>query len=268
MTHCILIVCTVMIFIMGASADAKPLRIIALAPNLTEIVYALGAEHQLVGVIGHSDYPPQAKKMTRVGNYQSLNIEKILSLKPDLILSWSAGNPPQQLATLRSFQIPMVDVSPTRLNQLAPIILKIANRIHRPKQGKKLAAQLTKQLAQLRQTYQNKPRVKIFYQIWHQPLMTVAAHTWLNDAIQVCGGKNIFADSPVRYPQVNIEQVLSRHPKLIILGKNDAQGALIWKQWGFSPHQFIRINSNLMDRFTPRLLKGVKQLCQSIDSMR
>ncbi|MFM2482136.1 cobalamin-binding protein [Celerinatantimonas sp. YJH-8] len=251
-------------------AQAQSLRVITLAPHLTELVYALHAEDELVGVIDHSDYPPQARQHPIVGTYQTLNLEKILALKPDLVLSWSQGNPNAQLATLRQFGIKVVDSAPTRLNELAPFIIQLGQQLHREQQAKQLAKQLQTQLEQLKQHYHSLAPVRVFYQIWHQPLMTVAAPSWINDAIQTCGGINVFQHSDSTYPQINIEQVINRKPQAIIIADHQHQGGDIWSHWPqlTASQHLIWINPDLLNRFTPRLLQGVTQLCQAIDQRR
>ncbi|MFM2486589.1 cobalamin-binding protein [Celerinatantimonas yamalensis] len=245
-------------------------RLIALAPNLTEAVYALGAGSQLVGVIAHSDYPPQAQTKAVVGDYQHLDIERIIALRPSLVLSWSAGNPNAGLNALKQFAIPMADFSPKHLRQLPEFFQRLGDAIHRPKQGQKLAKQLHQELTRLRAQYQHQPHVRVFYQIWHQPLITVSDHSWINDAIALCGGVNIFADSPLAYPQVNLEQVLSRAPQAIILSNRDQQGRQLWQHWQSATLHptLLSINPDWLSRFGPRLIKGVQQLCESIDSVR
>ncbi|WP_165872773.1 cobalamin-binding protein [Celerinatantimonas diazotrophica] len=256
------------------SACAQPVqarseRIISLAPNLTEFVYALGAGSDLVGVIAHSDYPKQAQHKPIIGNYQHLDIEKILSLKPTVILSWAAGNPSQQLAILRQFHIPIVDISPQHILQLPAITRKIGRAIGREQQAEVLAQQEQAQLDHFTKDYANKTKIRVFYQIWQHPLITISAKSWLNDALQLCGGTNIFANATTAYPQVNLEQVLSSQPQAIILSSRNKQGAKIWQQWNTpAKHHLILLNPDWISRFGPRLVKGIQQLCQQLNTLR
>lgn len=250
-------------------AQARSERIISLAPNLTEFVYALGAGPDLVGVIAHSDYPKQAQHKPIIGNYQHLDIEKILSLKPTIILSWSAGNPPQQLAVLRKFHIPIVDISPQHISQLPTITRKIGRAIGRAQQAQALAKQEQTQLDNFAKNYANQPKIRVFYQIWHHPLITISDKSWLNDTLTLCGGTNIFANAATAYPQVNLEQVLSSKPQAIVLSSQNKQGAAIWQPWNTpAKHHLILLNSDWTSRFGPRLVKGIGQLCQQLNMLR
>lgn len=258
------------LLLMGShQVQANSERIISLAPNLTEFVYALGAGSDLVGVIAHSDYPVQAQHKPVIGDYQHLDIEKILALKPTVILSWAAGNPPQQLATLRQFHIPIVDVSPHHIAQLPEITKKIGRAISREKQAHKLAQQEQAQLDNFAKNYAGKTKVRVFYQIWHHPFITISKKSWLNDALTLCGANNVFADAATAYPQVNLEQILSTRPQAILLSSNNPQGAKIWQQWHTpAKHHLIQLNPDWISRFGPRLVKGIGQLCQQLNALR
>lgn len=259
-----------LLLLMTCWVHAKPLRVISLSPHLTELVYAIGAEDELVGVIDRSDYPKAARKITVIGDYQRLNIEKILALKPDLILSWSQGNPSAQLETLKQFGIATFDSAPTRLAQLPDFIKRLGIRLHHPMQAEQLANRLSIRLKSLQHNYQHRSKVRVFYQVWHQPLMTVASGSWINDAINLCGGENIFEQNSAPYPQVNIEQVMARNPQAIVIADHHHQGAQIWRKWPQlkATEQIIWLNPDEINRFTPRLVNAVETLCHALDHVR
>lgn len=266
----VLIFFAVGLFARPLEAQPSPLRIITLSPNLTEIVFALGAGKNIVGVISHSDYPPAARHLPLVGDYQHINIEKILTLHPTLILSWSMNHSGSELGALKKFGIPVHHFFAQHLTDLPKLTQKVADAIDRSQTGKRLAHRQMMQLKQLRTHYQVKKHIRVFYQIWHQPLMTISRKSWLNDAVSLCGGANIFAQASVAYPQVNLEQVLALHPQVIVLTTTQHDEQAIWKKWQSSqyPHQVISLNPDWISRFGPRLILGVKQLCTKLQRTR
>jgi ABC-type Fe3+-hydroxamate transport system substrate-binding protein len=253
-----------------AAAAPTPQRIIALAPHLTELVYALGAQNRLIGVMDHSDYPPAAAALPIVGNYANLNIEKILALKPDLVLTWPGGNPAHQLAQLEQLGIPVFGTHPKRLSELPSLVQSLGQKLGVPERGNQLASQLEGRYQALL-SHQSPLKVRVFYQIWHQPMMTVSSNSWLDDTINLCGGVNIFADNAIPYPQVALEQVIARKPQAVIIASHQG-GEGPWQQWSQldvvkQGHLFM-LSPDLMNRFTPRLLDGTEQLCQALATVR
>lgn len=268
--RCLSSICLALLVASPLLAKPQPQRIIALAPHLTELVYALGAEQRLIAVMEHSDYPEAALDLPVVGNYQNINIEKILTLKPDLILSWPEGNPNKQLDQLDALGVKLLPTNPGRLDQLPEFVITLANELGVPERGERLAAQLEQRYQALTEFAEHHP-VRVFYQIWHQPLMTVGNNSWLDDAIKLCGGVNIFADSKIPYPQVGLEQVLARKPQAVILSDHKGSDAP-WRQWSqlevVKQEHLFELDPDLMNRYTPRLLDGTAQMCQALDKVR
>lgn len=257
------------------SAQSEPAqRIIALSPHLVEQLYSIGVGDRIIGTTDHADFPNEAKNITRVGNYSHLQVEKILALKPDLILAWTDGNPPADLNKLRQFGLHVVDSSPQLLTDIAKELRLLGQLTGAMSEADKEAQAIEQGLAELRQTYSKKSKVTVFYELWQQPLSTVAQKAWPQQQLELCGALNPFANAIGDYPQVSLEHVVASMPQLIIqpVSVNEPRALLDWTRWPAIPavkyQQFSQPNSDLVHRTTSRMLQGVRQLCADIDRAR
>lgn len=266
-----------------ASDNAKALtqeqkqqrRIIALAPHLVESLYAIGAGEQIIGTSAHADYPAAAKDILRVGNYARLQIEKILQLNPDVIIAWKTGNPADDLERLEKYKLKVVYSAPTQIEDVAAEILMLGELTGREAAAKTLATKYLAHLSQLKQTYSNKPEVKVFYEMWARPLRTVAKDALLQQQVALCGGHNPFANAVDDYPIVGLEQVLTSSPQVVIQPtpySTNNPDSLNWQQWQHIPaskNNFIfHPNPDKTHRLTARMLDEVEIMCEQIDSAR
>lgn len=262
-----LIACT-FLFI-TPSLLAKPFtaeRIISLAPHATEIAYAAGLGDKLVAVSEYSDYPPQALELERVANHQTINIEKILTLKPDLIIAWPAGNPPRELAKLRQLGFTIYDSQTKTLDEIADNIEALSHYSANPEVGQKAAHDFRQRLQDLRTQYASNQPLRYFYQLSEKPIITLAQGHWPSEVFSLCGGVNIFADSEVPYPQVSIEQVLVKQPQVIFTSEHAIANGHMWRAWqtelsAVQNNQVWALNADWLNRPTPRTLDAVEQVC-------
>ncbi|MCL2896254.1 vitamin B12 ABC transporter substrate-binding protein BtuF [Brenneria sp. WC1b.1] len=254
---------------LAAAAHAAPQRVISLAPHATELAYTAGMETQLAAVSSWSDYPPQARKLEQVASWQGINLERILALKPDLILAWREGNPQRPLEQLINFGIPVVYLDPKTLDDIPGALITLAPYSAHPEQARQSAAALRRQIAQLRQRYaSNKPR-RVFIQFGSQPLFTSAQGTLQSQVVSLCGARNIFSDSPVPWPQVSREQVLTRKPQVIIISAPPAAIANTRQFW--QPQlsvPVIAVNEDWFNRSGPRLLLAAQQICRQLAELK
>ena len=218
------------LLVLAFSAQAIAVeRVVSLAPSLSEIVVELGAADLLVGVLDGGERPAALAQVPSVGQYGQLNMERLLSLKPDLILLWPGSVGPAQREQLQRLNIPVYVAEPHSLEQLTAQVQAIAQQLGREAAGRTLAAQLRQRLADLRQRYQRAEPLRVFYQVWNQPLYTVGGGQIISDALEVCGARNVFADLKLPAPQVSVESVLQRNPQLILAG--DQAQLDEWKAW-------------------------------------
>ena len=250
-------------------------RIISLAPHITESLFSAGAGDKIVGVVSFSDYPEAAKKITRIGGYSSINIEKIISLKPDLIVAWSSGSNLQQIKKLSDLGFTVFLSEPHLPLDIAITIQRFGELAGTEKIAIKSAEEFIKHYRELKNRYSNRKKVKVFYQIWNKPLMTVSGKHLISNIIDLCGGVNIFSDLRTLTPSVSIEAVVASNAEVIVagqMGETNSDWANEWKPWSQLPavkndHIYF-VNPDFLHRVGPRILQGADQLCEILDKVR
>jgi iron complex transport system substrate-binding protein len=250
-------------------------RIVSLAPHITETLYAAGAGERLVGAVEYSDYPEAAKKLARIGGYSRLDLEAVAALKPDLAIGWASGNSPAHIEKLRALGIPVYLAQPERIDDVAMNLERYGELAGTQTAARAAAAGFRNRLAELRAQYSARPRVRTFYQIWKQPLMTVGGAQVISDAIRLCGGENIFADLKPLAPKVSVEAVLAADPEAIVasgMGESRPEWLDDWRQWrnmtAVKRDNLFFIPPDLIQRHTPRLVDGAARLCAHLETAR
>ncbi|TPG81020.1 cobalamin-binding protein [Pseudomonas mandelii] len=241
-------------------------RVVSLAPSLSEIVVELGSADLLVGVLDAGERPAALKDLPSVGRYGQLDMERLLSLKPDLLLLWPGSVGPAQREQLKRLNMPTYVVEPHSLEQLTAQIEAIAIQLGRPERGVTLAADLRQKLDNLRQRYRRDKPLQVFYQIWDRPLYTVGGGQIISDALEVCGARNVFADLTLPAPQVSVEAVLQRNPE-VILASDQAQ-LDAWKTWpqvaAVAQRRLLLVTDKGLERPSGQMVEATAKLCQLI----
>lgn len=260
----------------SAALAAPPQRIVVLAPHAGELVCAAGGCDQIVGVVDYTDFPTRLKNLPRVGSYAAVNIERLLQLKPDLVVYWSGGLSDKRVQKLQALGLPLFDASPQRLDDIPKLIRQLGQRLHTSAHADRVAEVLTRQLTALQQQFGNKPPIRVFYEIWEPPLMTVGHGHFIDQAIHLCGGRNIYDD--VKRPVMTImkESLLTRNPQAVLLGGEPAlqqRWLRIWKEKrAFLPvvrqSALFPVPADLTQRPGPRLIAGTAIICHAIDQAR
>lgn len=245
-------------------------RVVSLAPSLSEIMLELDAADLLVGVLDGGNRPPALSGVPSVGRIGQLEMESLLALQPTLVLLWPDSISRAQRDQLTQFDIPVLVAQPASLEQLADQFALIGERVGRAEQGRKLQRQFANGLAQLRQRYHREQPMAVFYQIWNRPLYTLGGRQIISDAIEVCGGRNVFADLRLPAPQVSVESVLSRNPEVILAGSG-AQLAE-WKAWpqlaAVRKGQLWEVPDKGLERPSFQMLGAIKKLCDEMGQAR
>ncbi|OTA17068.1 putative periplasmic binding protein [Xenorhabdus vietnamensis] len=250
----------------SAPLYAAASRVISLAPSTTELAYAAGLGDQMIAVSAYSDYPEAAKKLEQIADWQGLNVERIIALKPDLILAWREGNPQRPLEQLIALGIPIFYSDVKKVEDVAAELEQLAAYSPHPEMAKKSAADIRNKFNQLKQDYANPNPTSVFLQFGMNPIFTSSSHSIQSELISVCGGKNIFADSPVSWPQVNREQVLTRKPEVIVMGGTEEQKQKIADFWRPQMNiNIIALNDDWFSRTGPRIILAAEQLCQQLN---
>jgi iron complex transport system substrate-binding protein len=245
-----------------------PQRIVSLTPHLTELLFAVGAGPQLVGVDSASDYPEPAQAIPRIGDYSRISHERILALKPDLVVVWVGGNRPVDLHALRQLGLPVLHTRATRLDDVARLLRLIGQASGHAGEGEAAAREVAARLDALGQAHARAQPVPVFYQVWDRPLMTVGGAHWISDALARCGARNVFADLDALAPTVSREAVLRRMPSLIVGGSDAPVLRRSWQPFARLPavknDAFVRVDADRLHRLTPRLVDGVAELCEAV----
>jgi iron complex transport system substrate-binding protein len=254
-------------------------RVISLAPHVTELLYAAGGGAKIVGAVSYSDFPPQAQQLPRVGDNKSLDLERIVALKPDLIVVWRHGNAQRQLDRLRELHIPLFFSEPHHLDDVAVSLTKLGELLGTSSTADAAAAAYRRDIARLRAQYAERPAVSVFYQVWDQPLMTLNGEHMVSDVIELCGGRNVFAKLQPLVPTVSTEAVLAANPQAIVTAAPGATkpdttlpqlGA--WRAWprlsAVANNNLFSIDGDLINRPAPRIALGAKQMCEDLDLAR
>jgi cobalamin transport system substrate-binding protein len=251
----------------------NPRRVVSLAPNITEIVYALGQAHRLVGATTYSDYPSDAANLPKVGSYVHLDLERIVSLAPDLCLAIKDGNPIAAVSRLESLGIPIYAVDPRDLESVMDTISRIGDLLQAKKQAEKQVQSMRRRIRAVESLVaQTDHRPGLFFQIGVSPIVSVGSNTFIHELIVRAGANNL-AEGNTSYPRFSKEQVLGMSPDIIII-TSMARAAVFekikqdWYQWTDLPavknDRIYFKDSRLFNRPSPRLVDALEILVRLI----
>ena len=248
-----------------------PKRIVSLAPNITEILFSLGLDEEIVGVSIHCNFPEKAKTKVRVGSYISLDFEKITSLKPDLIIATGAGNTREMVDRLEKLGFQTYTIYPKNFNDILKSIGHIGEVVNREKEARGIIEGLRKRSQRVIELTKGLSRPKVFIQIGDAPIVTVGKGSFADDLIRLAGGENIAGKEKEVYPRFGMEEILKRSPEVIVISsmnpKGDYQKILEeWNRWKTIPAvkngRIHLIDSDLLDRPSPRIIDGLEELAR------
>jgi iron complex transport system substrate-binding protein len=260
----------------GASIKlaAPARRIVSLAPNITELLFAAGAGDRVVGNVDFGNYPPAAKALPKVGGY-SLDLEAIVALKPDLVMGWESGNAPASISRLRAMGLTVHLSESKRIEDIAGELEQIGKLAGTEATAKAAANAFRERYAALATRFSQRPLVTVFYQIWKQPLMTVNGKQIISDVIRLCGGQNVFANLPALAPNVSVEAVITANPEVIVAsGMDDSRPEWLddWRRWttlaAVRRDNLYFVPPDVVQRHTPRILDGAEILCAHLETAR
>ena len=255
--------------------DQPAQRIVALAPHAVENVFAVGAGDKLIGVSEYSDYPEQATRLPVVSGFNSINIEAILDLNPDLVIAWESGNSPSAIDRLKELGLSVYLDQPKSLSDIAQSMRNIGKLAGTLEQANKTAQEFELNLEGLRNAHATKEQVLVFYQVWNSPLQTINGDHIISSAIELCGGSNIYAGEYAVAPVVSIESVLQRNPQAIIasgVGDNRPEWLDDWLDWpelaATQNNGLFVVNPDHIQRHTTRILFGISKICSQLEQVR
>ncbi|PWF54555.1 cobalamin-binding protein [Massilia glaciei] len=255
----------------SVTLQAPARRVISMSPHVTELLFAAGGGGRVAGAINYSDYPPEAKKIPLVGSNTDLDIERVIALRPDLIIVWRSGNTARQIAQLSRLGVPLFFSEPQRIDDVATSLTRFGRLLGTEAVAAAAAARYRARIDLLAGKYSGAAPVRVFYQIWDKPLYTLNGAHIVSDAIRLCGGVNVFAGLKVIAPAVGVEAVLGQDPEAIFGGDQhdpaDA-GLNIWKPYkgmlAVKRGNMFTLGGELLTRATPRLADGAAAMCEKL----
>lgn len=250
-------------------------RIVSLAPHVTELLFAAGAGERIVGVAAYSDYPEAARSLPQIGGYNNVDLEAIVALRPDLVIAWASGNRQAHVDKLQALNIPVYLNESRDLAGVARSLEQFGLLAGTHELARQAAADFRARWDKLAHAHAARPGVRLFYQIWHQPLMTVNGQHLISDVMALCGGQNVFADLGPLTPTLGTEAVLAAAPEVIIASGMDVsrpEWLDAWRNWPGLPaaqmNNLYFIPPDFLQRPTPRILEGAEMLCGFLDEAR
>ncbi len=255
-----------------AQAEPAP-RIVSLAPHLTELAFSAGAGDRIVATVDYSDHPAAARSIPRVGDAFRVDFERVLAMRPDLVLVWAVGTPEPTIERLRSLRLNVVVFHTNRIDDVASSVREIGRLAGTGAVAEAAATRFERRIQALRMQYQERPVVSVFLQIDDRPLYTVNGKQIMSTIVELCGGRNVFAQLNELAPAVGIEAVIAANPQVIITTDHLALDAkLSWSQWrhidAVRHDNVYTLPANDLSRATIRLIVGVEAVCRTLDTAR
>lgn len=252
-------------------------RIVSLAPHITEVLFAAGAGNRIIGTVSYSDYPEAAKAIPLVGSYNQVNFEQILALNPDLIIGWYSGNSTETIEKLATLNITVYLSEPKTLPSIAKNIRQFGKLAATQNIANQAAAAFEQKHDALRAEHANKPPIRIFYQVWEDPLYTLGGGHFSSDMYALCGGINVFGDLTEPSPIVSVEAIVSRDPQVMLTGGHHGKRSIQdwqqkWQNWGsigaVKNNMMFFIDQDIYTRSSPRTVEAAEDLCALLDQAR
>ncbi|MBV8633837.1 MAG: cobalamin-binding protein [Burkholderiaceae bacterium] len=255
---------------------AKPAqRIVTLAPHLAEMMFAIGAGERQIGRVSHSDYPPEAQAVPLVGDNLHIDTERLIAMKPDLLVVWLHGSAGPQLEALRKLGIPLFYSEPHTLEGIEESLERLGKLAGTEVKARQVADGMREDLKKLAARYARRPKVRVFYQVWDKPLYTLNGRHFVSDVLRLCGGENIFASLATTAPVVNIEAVLKEDPEAVVSGDmrtHDENGVNLWHRYptllATKHDNLFALDPDLLVRPGPRIVAGATAVCEDLETAR
>lgn len=258
----------------SASTHAQSIaRIVSLAPNLTELVFAAGGGERLVGTAEYSDDPPAARRIARVGDAFRVDIERILALRPQVVLAWTSGTPPQTIAQLRSLGLTVHEFHMQRIVDIPEVLRQLGELLGTTPIASQAAERFEREIRALRERYAHREPLSVFLQVNSRPLYTVSGTQIISEVLELCGGRNVFGELEQLAPQVSLEAVIARDPQVIVISdEGNPRAKEEWRKWthvrAVRTGNVYEVPADDLTRATTRLVQGAAELCRALDMAR
>ena len=253
--------------------DKPAMRVISMAPHVTELLFAAGGGSRIVGAVNYSDYPEAAKSIPRIGSNREIDLERVIAMKPDLIVAWMHNASERQIEMVRKLGVPVFLSDAQTLEGIPENVARLGQLMGTETVANAAALELRKQLAGLRSRYAGRPVVRTFYQVWDRPLYTLSGKHIITDALRLCGGENIFEKLTVVAPVVSVESVLQEDPEAIFgTAEKNYGGVALWKPYATLKatrnDNLFTVDGDLLNRAGPRMISGTAIMCEKLELAR
>jgi iron complex transport system substrate-binding protein len=248
-------------------------RIVSLAPSITEILFDLGRDEEIVGVTDFCDYPAAALTKSKIGGFVNPSIEKIVSLRPDLIIGIKDGNRAETIHRLDDLGFSIYVINPRGFDGVMRTIGNIGEVVGREEASRRIVRNVMIKKERIVTLTRSLPKPSVFFQVGEAPMVTVGRETLANDLIRLAGGRSISENMQTSYPLYSIETVISKAPEIIIISsmddkKNYLNLIAMWQNWKSIPavkrKRVYVVDSNLVDRPSPRIVEGLEAMGKMI----
>jgi iron complex transport system substrate-binding protein len=254
------------------SLEALPRRIVSLVPSVTELLFALGAEDRLIGVTDYCDFPPAARGKPSVGGMVAPSLEGIVALRPDLVVATDAGTRRETFDQLSRLNVPVYLVHADRMAQVVDVITRLGEITERQADAAVLKAQLTERIEAVVKAVGARPRPRVLYVLWPEPLIVPGRDSIVTELITLAGGDSITGREPHDYPRFSLEAAVARAPEVILLARHGTgSGAIPRDRWdaltslpAVKAGRVYAVDGNLMHRYGPRIVDGLEEIARRI----
>jgi iron complex transport system substrate-binding protein len=256
-----------------AHAAAPAQRIVSLAPHLTELAFTAGAGERIVATVDFSDHPAAARNIPRIGNAFRVDLERLLALRPDVVLVWESGTPAPTIERIRALQLPVVSFQTHRLEHVATVLREIGRLAGTSEVAERAALDYEKRIQQLRDEYRERAPLRVFIEVDDRPLYTVNGRHIMSELVELCGGRNVFADLNELAPAIGIEAVIAANPQVIVSTDDTVpDSAAAWSRWrhieAVRTGNVYTLRSDDIARATTRLTVAAEAVCRTLDTAR
>lgn len=250
-----------------------PLRIVSLTPGATEMLFAAGAGAELIATVEYSDEPPAARHVPRIGDVAAVDMERLVALRPDVVVAWPAGGNPAQREKIAGLHIPLYQQQLERLADLPASLRRLGVLAGTQAAAERAARDIEARLAALTRTYgaDGARRPTVLLQVWNRPVYTVGGHHLMSDALELCGARNVFADLAEAGPVVDTEAVIARNPDIILAAAPPGEGAAWLADWKRFPSlaavhngRLVAFEDQALSRLGPSVIDATEGLCRTI----
>jgi iron complex transport system substrate-binding protein len=257
----------------AAHAAAPPQRIVSLAPHLTELAFTAGAGDRIVATVDYSDHPDAARSIPRIGDAFRVDLERLLALRPDAILVWESGTPAPTIERIRALQLRVVPFQTQRLEDVATVLREIGRLAGTSEVAERAAADYERRIRELRERYRDRTPLRVFIEVDDRPLYTVNGRQIISEIVELCGGRNVFADLGELAPAISIESVIAANPQVIVSTDDTVPDASAeWARWrhieAVRTGNVYTLRSDDIARATTRLTVAADAVCRTLDTAR